>query len=251
MLLLLLPIANGNQHEKQLEAKWRRRPNIQRWNQVFFHLIIRLLDSNTLTQMSLCDSLQVIGHSGLRTKIKERKKSRCKNASLWNWRSTFDCLGTPARINSFMTWTQPPTLPKFVENNAGETHQFPRFQISLSILFCPASGDWVNDTLACKFFSSPTAVPQSRIKMSAGRGIVILIVVVAILVMDHDSWSLSNCILGSWSLSDYSVNSALKPFSAGWRPPSPAWSSWASARTPCSQTPPSPRLPGKAALCWI
>ena len=135
--------------------------------------------------MSLCDSLQVIGHSGLRTKIKERKKSRCKNASLWNWRSTFDCLGTPARINSFMTWTQPPTLPKFVENNAGETHQFPRFQISLSILFCPASGDWVNDTLACKFFSSPTAVPQSRIKMSAGRGIVILIVVVAILVMDR------------------------------------------------------------------
>ena len=32
--------------------------------------------NHTLTQMSLCDSLQIIGHSGLRTKTRERKKSR-------------------------------------------------------------------------------------------------------------------------------------------------------------------------------
>ena len=35
-----------------------------------------------ITQMSLCDSLQIIGHSGLRTKTKERKRSRYKNLKL-------------------------------------------------------------------------------------------------------------------------------------------------------------------------
>ena len=34
---------------------------------------------DTSIQMSLCDSLQIIGHSGLRTKTKERKKSRYHN----------------------------------------------------------------------------------------------------------------------------------------------------------------------------
>ena len=41
---------------------------------------------------------------------------------------------------------------------------------------------------------------------------------------------------------------ALNPFYAGWHPPSLAWSSWASARTCCWQTPPCPQLPGKTKL---
>ena len=48
----------------------------------------------------------------------------------------------------------------------------------------PASGDWASAILACKLSSSPTAVPQSRIKMSAGRRII---------------WSLSDCNPGSLS----------------------------------------------------
>jgi len=36
----------------------------------------KVTEETQYSKMSLCDSLQVIGHSGLRTKIKERKKSR-------------------------------------------------------------------------------------------------------------------------------------------------------------------------------
>ena len=80
-----------------------------------------------ITQMSLCDSLQIIGHSGLRTKTKERKRSRYKNLKL----KFLNLKGTLARTNCFTTCTRPHTLPRFVENNAGERHQFHIFGLNM------------------------------------------------------------------------------------------------------------------------
>ena len=57
-------------------------------------------------------------------------------------------------------------------------------------------------------------------------------------------WHSSPALLG-WVQSSFT---ALNPFYAGWHPPSPAWSSWASARTCCWLTPPYPQLPGQLTL---
>lgn len=77
-VMFLLVTANVKKQEKPLEPRRSRRPNIQRWNKFWQENF----PQKTKTQMSLCDSLQVIGHSGLRTKIEERKRSRWENMIL-------------------------------------------------------------------------------------------------------------------------------------------------------------------------
>ena len=58
------------------------------------------------------------------------------------------------------------------------------FHSLLPFFIDSASGAWANDILACKLSSSPTAVQAYPIKMSAGRRIIIVVVVLVMSFFD-------------------------------------------------------------------
>ena len=114
-----------------------------------------------------------------------------------------------ARTNCIMTWTQLPTLPRFVGNNAGvKLECVLKKKKLLYSLFCSAAcsasilisyvsaacGALANDILACKRFSCLTAVLPFQIKMFVGEPIILK------MSQSHSRWSNHIQLLSSTSL---------------------------------------------------
>ena len=199
--------------------------------------------------MSLCDSLQVIGHCGLRTKIEERKRSRWENVILMLKPFIF-FLGV-------QIW--------YLETDV---------KAKLAFIFRYAGKDKLFYDLNSASYITKIRRKQCRWDPSSCFQLWTVVCIQPVATGQATSWPASSLPLqlqfhnlgsrclqvgGSsdhcpiatqghrlavlvWRL--HCSCSALNPFYSGSPPPSPAWSSWASARTRCWQTPPFPQLPG-------
>ena len=186
--------------------------------------------------MSLCDSLQVIGHCGLRTKIEERKRSRWENMILMLKPFIFFLgvqiwyLETDVKA-SYMAGYTASYITK-IRRKQCRWDPSSCFNCGLwSVLQPVATGQapsWPASSLPLQLQFHNLG---SRCLQVGGSS-------------DHCPIATQGHRLDVFVWRLHCSCSALNPFYSGSPPPSPAWSSWASARTRCWQTPPFPQLPG-------